>query len=827
MRRALEESSSASASETDLLDQLRSLQIEAAAKSGECEELRSQVSQVQKQLQESEGRNFAQMKESLHAKRLHDGEIAKYQKQIISLEKGNEMTVSASEASVKALNDKILSIGTELNALKTEKESLEKAISDSQSKHEGQMRQEKLASQKNHMQVRALEAKVRLLEGDKVRLSKELDSKTALLDESTTKASSMIALQQEHSSLQQTLSVNKETIQSLQDQVEALSQANKQGADEMETLVESITNERDALQRAVQSRDEKIETLSSQLQISLDEKNSLQDKMNLLVQTCEDLETSIDNLQSNALKHELELAEKERTLESLKTAQDKTQALSSTEAREKHARELDELKKDLLEKEEAIQSLHFQVAAQEKSIEEQNVTISELERECVKAQEHVKDSAVERKAILAKCEELEDALCSSKQQHSKVFEAVKEYEALEQQWQHNIDSLTNERDAMLKEREILEEDNEELLVQLGLIKHQLDAYEGEMQELKNIIAQKEFSTKHAEERLREAEEYIGELTRTNEEMREHPKENGFHESAKLEELQHTLDELTLEKEDLQQQVDDLSSTNAYMDSQVESLKTEKTKLLGRLRELELLEQTSKAEHFMKEETLMSKTRELEERCRHLDEICKGKDEELVQIKSLLHQAQESLSSQADGPSLRHQIANLERACDDRDRALQDKDMALEQLHLEVEGLRVRSDTSAESNVVFDVDLLNRKLQYAERSAQQYQERLMELEGAFEETKRELKEKADKLSEVEASLLDMELELDVKEQNARSEEELRNRLQKVEALLEQRDQQVREMTGHQRAMEQRVGVLQSDLDAKRTACGSECAFDRRS
>jgi chromosome segregation ATPase len=241
------------------------------------------------------------------------------------------------------------------------------------------------------------------------------------------------------------------------------------------------------------------------------------------------------------------------------------------------------------------------------------------------------------------------------------------------------------------------------------------------------------------------------------------------------------------------------------------LRDEKVELLDRLRELEQREQNFGADAAFAEDQDQSRIRDLAEQCRRLDELCKYKDVELGRANVRLHEALAATSNQAEIDSLQRHIVHLEHSCTERDRALHDKDMALKALRMEVKGLPSHASASnapGQSNDVFDANLLNHKLQHAEHSARHYQVRLAELESILEQLRQELEAVTEKLSETEAALFDKELEFDVDEQNKITQEDLLKRLQEMESLLEQRNQEIGNMTERQRAMEQRMGAFQS-------------------
>ena len=807
LRRSLDESSSRATSETDLRNQLSSLQIEAATKSGECEELRTQVEQIQKKLQESEGRNFAHMKESMRAKRLLDGEIQKLQEQLESLQKSKQAIVEERETNVRNLNEKVSGMKSELQSLKSENLSLRRAINDARSEHESVMKQERMICQQKISQMRALETKVKMLESEKTKASIDLTSMRSQLLDSAEQANAAAALKKEYDSLQETLAVNKETIQSLQEQVETLSRANKTGTDQMEALVASISSERDALRNALQSKENEMQALQSELHILSSEKSSLEHRLETLAAKCGELEASVENLQTSAVKRELELAEKDRLYESLRASQVDTDPTS--QVREQYEREIADLNQLVSGNEKRLQLLQSQLEAQVNAIRVRDVTISELEQKRAETEERVEAITRDRDNTLSRFKELDTELSRLKEQQFSLRDSNIQHEGRERELQESLASLVNERDNALRERELLEEDNEELLVELGLLKQQLDAHASEAEELQKIAAEKEIAAKYAEKRLCEAEEYIAELRRTNEKIL--PEENGTHESGQLAALEQTIDELTLAKEDLQQQVDDLSSTNAYIGAQVTSLRDEKVELVGRLDELQQLKTTSGADTALREEQYQSRTYELEEQCRHLEELCKMKDEQLEQAMSQMHEAQvASASTQADINILRQQIAQLESACAKRDHALHDRDRALEDLRLEMECLRshvTESNAPRHTSTDIDLDALQRKFQHAERSAQHYQERLREMEAVLEQTRQELKAKTEKLSETESTLFDRELELDLHVQDrGATEAELQKQLHDMGALLVQRNQQIHGMVDR----EQSLSELQSDM-----------------
>lgn len=814
LRRALEESSSAATSEADLRNQLSSLQIEAAKQSGECEELRSQVEEFQKKLQESEGRGFAQMKESTRLQRVHDAEIQRLQDQIQSLQQSKEISINEHEETVKILQDKVSQMMSQVQSLKSENESLNRTSNETRIKYEDRLRQERNSSQVHVSQSRALETKVKMLESAKAKVSEDLASMSLQLQDSMEQLNASVALKEEHDSLLQTLAVNKETIQSLQEQVEVLAQANKTGTDQMESLVQAVSNERDDLRTTLQSRETDLRSLQSQLDVRSNEKASLEQRIETLAAKCGEMEAYVEELQTNVNRKELELAEKERMCESLRESQSRLDADAVSQVREQYDREVKNLTQLISEREENLRQVQYQLQEQMNALRARDGTISELQKERAEMQGQIAALASDRDSTLSRCQDLDAELARMKELLASLEESTASSER-ERELQASLDLLVSERDAALKERDMLEEDNEELLVQLGLMKEQVDANEGQIGELQQIVAEKEMAVKHAENRLRDAERYIAELSRKKDET---PQENGVHQpNVKLTELEETIEQLTLEKEDLQQQVDDLSSTNAYIDAQVTSLRDEKVELLSKLNDMGRREKTSGADASKKEKQYLLRTRELEEQCRRLEQVCQQKDEELVQARSLVQEARKaSNESQADINSLSQQIAELQNACTEQGRALHDRDKALEDMMLEMEGLRSQSSAAnagSQQNTETSVDDLLRQLRHAERSAQHYQERLREMEVILEEARRELKLKTERLSETESTLFDRELELDLQDQEKSAQIDFQKQVHEMEILLNQRNQEIQDAFEREQAMKKTLYELQTALETK--------------
>ena len=153
--------------------------------------------------------------------------------------------------------------------------------------------------------------------------------------------------------------MNKETIQSLQEQVEVLAQANKTGTDQMESLVESVSSERDDLRASLQSRETDLRSLQSQLDVRSSEKASLEERLETLAAKCGEMEASVEELQTNVVQKELELAEKERLCESLRESQSRLDADAVSQVRQQYDREVGNLTQLVSEREESLRQVQY------------------------------------------------------------------------------------------------------------------------------------------------------------------------------------------------------------------------------------------------------------------------------------------------------------------------------------------------------------------------------------------------------------------------------------------------------------------------------------
>jgi chromosome segregation ATPase len=404
------------------------------------------------------------------------------------------------------------------------------------------------------------------------------------------------------------------------------------------------------------------------------------------------------------------------------------------------------------------------------------------------------DLVTTNNTLTSRVQELEETVADFDDERDRFSRLVEQHASNESNLSQELARLAGERDAFAQERDMLEDDNEEMLVQFGLLKEQMDANQEQIHSFQLQIRTRELALVETEGKLQDTEKRLEGLA-----AEVHPINGGVH-SVTSSETEKSLQLLAEEKSNLQSLVDDLACQKEEMDVQLQSFVSEKAELLNLVQELQ-----SKIDELIssskgKEDQLVSVIEDKEFQLKNLDERCRAHGKDSARLNEALRESQ-AIAQDVSG--LRDRVQHLDHARSDLQRSLEQKDGALRDMHYKLQNSGQAPESSAE------LDSLHQTIITMEAAAQNGRTLIRELESICDSTKKELHATKEKLSAIEVTMLDLEMDLD-----AKNTEELEERLHEVELELTAKRNTVAMFEQESTTLRSRVSSLESQLDTSR-------------
>ena len=554
----------------------------------------------------------------------------------------------------------------EIESLRQAKAALSKQIVDLQIQHEKELQQQYELLDKKSSDVRSLEiAKVKL-ETERTGIKAELSEQRALAKQAESLARELLSVAEERDVLQESLHTSNEAIASLQ------------------TLVDEHGMEQEALQskRSVENAElkKKSREMADTLAASETEASNLRGDCDSLTKERDTIGAKLREVESTAetLERLLEAAKADAAK---KTDFTKTLNDELAQVKEKLSQvciERDEIAKHREASNLDLANLGSAMKRKEEESSEWRRQVSELENRLLQNQTESqaliseRDSlVVERDQLHFRCHELENsqgavladfkrkAEETSQANDRAIAEVTRECEELREQLlatkgiEEELESERVRAEELLAERGNLSEENDEMLVQFGVLKQQMDASEHHVLEL-----EKELTS------MREA--------------------RGLEDD----EMNQELNSLQLEVQTLTEQINALSAENASL-SELKQLEPRCRDLSERCmqQEEELVQmrqsvQTVRSSDNAALEELRKRVQALESMCADKEDALASRDKELEALrrriatmadKSDLEPLQIELSRKND--ALTHQLARAKALEEERESLLSQLDGA--------------------------------------------------------------------------------------------------------------------------------------------------------
>jgi chromosome segregation ATPase len=573
-----------------------------------------------------------------------------------------------------------------------------------------------------------------------------------------------------------------------------------------------IKGDRDQLHETVVAYAEQIQQLQQRLNSYESHKNELERVEGRLLQIETEKEHLLANI--NVYKEQIKAVE-----EHLFNANEQCQSLYSQSSEQRLM--IDSLTADLKDQEEALRQKELRLNELEPQLSSISLELASVSKErddlSVCRDEHERTIAIllaKEKDLLMHSKNTEKQMNEALTLHSAEVEERRRRDEIEGQLRADLDHLLLERDTILNEMRQHEEDSEDMLVQLGLNKEQMDANEKEIAAMHDALRASEASNVSIKNNLRAAEEYICQLEHRISELQRQENDSGRDHGSVECSLSEEVGKLTVENADLQQQIEDLNSALAYTNEELSSLKHECEQLRENCRHIKLKSlQADDLEDACK--IWESKFLEMEARSAQFEGFSAAQKLEIERLTDNLNTADAAVNQFKLNASLNGtKLQQLEKTLAQKQETLISKEYALKQALQQVEDLRRLSDSTRDDAITEmsrKVDELSLRLRESQSGAKSMRNRFVEVEAAFESTKEELERTKATLSIAEEALRSMEREMDSSANQVPTKSTLEDTIVELKEALALRDNAIQQGESQRALLEDRLNAMVGELE----------------
>ena len=433
--------------------------------------------------------------------------------------------------------------------------------------------------------------------------------------------------------------------------------------------------------------------------------------------------------------------------------------------------------------EERMAALENELLSERHSNADKDAALGELKRELEVARANLEESAEGASMLPQRIAELEAMVCSGEARCKELEHTVSLYTSNEQEFQGILENATSERGR-------LAEENEEMLVQFGLLNEQLESYSEQLQGMQELVQRYESTSRVADARLLELQQQLvfAEKGRQENGDRHAPSTAGEDEAE--------LNELREEQSKLIREIHELTNATTEKDEEIFAIHSELENVKAQLLELGDIKEYSDSMARNNDE-LRSHIGELESHRNELESTCTNQASEITRLQHDVDDAQNA------SYALESRVRLLEEACASRDQALQQKDSEIREL---VE--RLNEDSGGSSESTQEILGLRDRINQMENSARESNSHMQEVVSNYERSQEELADTRGRLSSLETSVAQLEQQLHSKE------EELRQRSQEHESALSLMENKLQEKAKEVAELKQENATFSSEVETVR-------------
>ena len=239
-----------------------------AAKTGECQELRTRVGQLEVSLQTAMQSNAKQSKEAAEKHGVLKESILEFKHKL----SGSDRLVKTTEQARKELERKLKALDQEVNNLRASSQQM----SDLQIQHEKNLQQQYKLLDKKTTDIRALEKLVSTLQAEKAHIKAELEQQRSLALQSEALANELVAVARERDLLEDSLRECKDALEKLQKIIQEHGMERQILESKREAEFTALQAEVSDVTSQLRSKEKDVEELSGQLGEYSEQNNALQ-----------------------------------------------------------------------------------------------------------------------------------------------------------------------------------------------------------------------------------------------------------------------------------------------------------------------------------------------------------------------------------------------------------------------------------------------------------------------------------------------------------------------------------------------------------------------
>ena len=745
--------------------QCATMETELASKQSECEKLINDITLLQQRVQAAEGEHYKHIKDQAKHTKHHQEEIARYE---------GDLAVARAEV------EQLRSIQSENAILASDMERLE-LIAEQKEQLEEQL-------QSAHVERDTLLNSLRDSNEQVTRLQKQI--KDQGIEEGAVEASKnreIDAMLAERTDLQNIIIANKSQLEVLEKGLERLEnekQTLQASAENARLEAERVTRERSEISAELSSLKQEVASMAFERDSLLEERSTLAVKIEQLEHSLRSAEEQAESNFSRVNELDEALVEAQSTILSLQgsntsIARERDQALNKCNQLEQMLANTTHSSQESAQLTQENLSLSDKVRTMQREFDDQNIQLQNCE---ARAQALENELATERTDGASKAE-LEAVVSRLEAERSELEQNLELLASKEEEFHGVCESLSNDRDTALQDKDILATENEDLLVRFGIFNQEIEKLQGLVHSYEEKAIESEAQLLSLQERLASTEQA--------------GLENGAHDAATEVERDNEMENLRHQQNDLLYQIEELTNANAEKDITVAEI-TEELKIVRNQMD-ELKEVNGKSN------SVATDNAELRSTIADLELQRSDLEGRLYDQSSDLSQLQVDYDSARDASStLENQVTMLEEACSERDKALQLKENEMRDL---VE--RLQETNGQSSGVTQEILDLRDRLNAMENSAREHSSQMHELAGNYDRSQGEL-------ASARASAEHLAQELSAKGEAARvHSEQQETKLYDLENTLQWKSQELEELSRQHSTLSTELNTVASELEAERS------------
>ena len=472
------------------------------------------------------------------------------------------------------------------------------------------------------------------------------------------------------------------------------------------------------------------------------------------------------------------------------------QVASLSAERDQLAHECEQLRDFVRSGNEKMEALEAELLSAEQAMASKDQAIVILKEQQSASRSGLQDLVEEKKMLISSVSKFEEMVQELEGERSHLISLVERHTASDQSLNRELAQVIDERNALVKERDMLEEDNEEMLVQFGLLKEQLDSNEEKMRLMEESMKSRELALDENRRKLENPDQRLETLAGDTSLY------NGDVHAPASSQIEGSLHVLSEENSSLKQLVEELTSKNQDIEAELVGLESENQLMSTRVAELERERDQLFSSSQAKETQLSSVIGDIELQCKELDSKCRAQE---VAIERLNEQLAHSDSMAQETMALRNRIDYLEQTCSEQHSSLEQKDGNIRDLTYRLQNSGQAPETSAE------LETLHETIRGMENAATRWRERIRVLESTCETMRQELNATKDELSASQAQNSRMESDCN---RAIKANEGLQARLREMELQLADRNSAVERQENDTESLHRRIVELEEELETSK-------------